>query len=294
MKRSELESFYRKRHEAFSSTHSKLRKQINLYSNLRLLAAAVIILTFYFALTAEPRLFYLFGFEVVVFILLVRKHADLFRAKTHAENLIKIQVNELSGLEGVYDGFNNGAQFINSHHHYTHDLDVFGDGSLFQMLCRCGTLSGQKELAARLANPLLNKPEIERTQAAVKELAAVPEFCHEFEATGFEIGENDNDRRDLLEWLKRPPFLFGNQFYRILLVVLPLLTIGALILAIALDGYSKLFIFLGLVQWIILGFNLKKVNAFHEALGREKNILEKYAELLRVIEQQNFTSPLLV
>ncbi len=289
----ELAAFYRKRHDVFSVKHAHLKKTINLFSNARLATAAVILIMFYFALTADPRLFYLTFIVIVVFILQVRKHADLFREKTHLENLIAIQANELAGLEGRYDAFDSGAKFIDSHHPYTHDLDVFGDGSLFQMLCRCETLSGKKELAARLSKPQLERDAITRTQEAVQELSKLPEFCHEFQATGSEIGETETDRIQLLEWLKRQDFLLGRTFYKVILIALPAITILLLLLSFFLDGFGMVFWLCAGAQWIILGVNLKKVNAFHEAIGKEKNILEKYAALLTVVEKQQFSSDLL-
>lgn len=288
-----LTAFYRKRLETFSATNAELKQKINLFSNLRLIGAAGILITFYFALTANPGLFFLVIAEVIAFILLVRKHADLFRENAHVENLIRIQSNELAGLEGRYDGFDSGVKFIDAHHPYTHDLDVFGEGSLFQMLCRCETLSGKKQLATRLSNPLLDAQSILRTQEAVKEVGAMPEFCHEFQASGAEASEQEGDRAQLLSWLKHVPFLYGDKFYRVILVALPLLTISLLLTSIFVDGIFKFFWIAAAAQWAILGMNLKKVNKFHEAIGKEKNVLEKYAQLLIVVEKQKFSSPLM-
>jgi DNA mismatch repair ATPase MutS len=293
MTASELRSFYKSRFDSFSQSLERVRSKINLISNIRLAVAAAILITFYFALTANGQLFYILVSEILVFIVLIRQHAGLFRTRTHLENLIKIQTNELAGLEGNYNVFDAGLQFIDPHHPYSHDLDIFGDGSLFQTINRCSTVSGKAELASRLSHPVLDESRIKDVQTGVAELSAQPEFCHELQAAGMEIGETQQDRAQLLEWLKHKPFLYGKSFFRIILWVLPVITISLLLLSVWIDGFGRFFWLCAAAQWAILGMNLKKVNEFHEYIGKKKNTLEKYAQLLRVVEKQKFKTSLL-
>jgi DNA mismatch repair ATPase MutS len=289
----ELSAFYKGRFDTFSQSLEKVRSRINLISNVRLALAAAILITFYFALTQNGQLFYLLILEIVVFILFIRQHAELFRKRTHLENLIRIQTNELAGLEGNYNVFDAGQQFIDSHHPYTHDLDIFGEGSLFQTINRCSTVSGKAELASRLSHPILDRSRIKNIQSAVAELSKQPEFCHELQAAGMEIGETQQDRAQLLEWLKHRPFLFGKFFFRIALWVLPIVTVSAIVLSIWFDGIGGLIWLCAAMQWLILALNLRKVNDFHEYIGKKKNTLERYAQLLRVVEKQKFDTSLL-
>ena len=293
MKRDDLKSFYSDRRSAFSGSFHEVKKKINVVSNLRLLVAAAILVTFYFGLTNNTSLFYVTLLEVVVFIFLMRHHSSLFRKKTHLENLLNIQSNELAALQGNFSQFDEGRQFIDPHHPYTHDLDVFGDGSLFQMINRCNTPAGKAMLASRLSAPALEEGLIRQTQESVKELEALPEYCHEIQASGMEIGETANDRQQLLSWLTDKPFIFGNKILSVLLTALPIITIVLLFATIFFDGFSKFFWFCAAIQWAILGVNLRKINEFHESIGKRKNTLEKYADLLTVIEKQQFATLLL-
>ena len=44
------------------------------------------------------------------------------------------------------------------------------------------------------------------------------------------------------------------------------------------------------LQWVFLGFHLKRVNAFHQYISHKKNALEKYANILSDIRRERFSS----
>jgi hypothetical protein len=79
-------------------------------------------------------------------------------------------------LEGRWPGTGRqGDQFLEQSHPYARDLDLFGKGGLFELLCTARTSSGEQKLASWLlaAAPL---QEIALRQAAVKELAPRTDF----------------------------------------------------------------------------------------------------------------------
>ena len=59
--------------------------------------------------------------------------------------------------------------FIPQEHHYGNDLNVFGSGSLFELLCTCRTQVGRRRLADYLLQPVPLEEGLRR-QDAVKEL----------------------------------------------------------------------------------------------------------------------------
>jgi hypothetical protein len=62
-----------------------------------------------------------------------------------------------------------GARFSDPHHPYAGDLDLFGEGSLYELLCEARTSMGEATLAAWLLGP--SEPEAVRArQAAVQAL----------------------------------------------------------------------------------------------------------------------------
>jgi MutS domain V len=82
----------------------------------------------------------------------------------------------LARLEGRWPGTGRqGEQFLEASHPYARDLDLFGKGGVFEMLCTARTSAGEQKLAAWLlaAAPL---HEIAQRQAAVTELAPRTDF----------------------------------------------------------------------------------------------------------------------
>ena len=80
----------------------------------------------------------------------------------------------MARLDGGWHRFpNRGDSYAEASHAYTPDLDVFGQGSLFQLLDETATRAGEQRLAAWLMAPAA-ADEVRRRQEAIIEL--VPEL----------------------------------------------------------------------------------------------------------------------
>lgn len=288
----ELLLFYNDKVARIGGDLKMITRKINLISNARLLVALIFILLFIFAFRNDT-LFYFLPVVLIVFVILVQKHSREFNKRSHLQNLLSIQQKELEALGGNYSSFDTGARFTDTHHPYSHDLDIFGDGSLFQMLNRCNTGEGKELLARRLSDKLFSVEEILEQQRAVADLAEKVEFRHEIQASGMEMEEQPDDRRQLLEWSDHGSFLYGKIFYRIVLNGFPLITLSLLILLFFIDGLALFFWVSAAMQWLFLGFHLKSVNAFHQYVSKKHNVLDRYGRLLLIIEKENFSSELL-
>lgn len=284
-----LASEYAQRESRFLAELSKANRNINIISNVRLLVALVFLVMLYFGFT-HHLLLYSLPLILFSFVLLVRNHGRLFDLKTHLEHLAKINKLEQEALQGNRSGFQTGSEFINARHPYSHDLDMFGEGSLFQFINRCNTIIGKKTFAHRLEHPLPSREEIITQQHAVQELAPKIDFRQHFQASGMEIDEQTKDREQLLEWLQHPSFLFGKKIHRVILVIVPVVTVALVIGWTVSPVFRPFAILMAIFQWVFLGFYIKRVNTFHEYIGRKKNILQKYARLLHYLQSEKFTS----
>ena len=108
---------------------------------------------------------------------------------SQAEDLLAVHLRELSGLEGDYSGFDGGAQYIDPSHPYTFDMDVFGQGLLFQRINRTVTTGGRDYLAACLSGHdgypgLGDAAAVGRREKAVRTLASHSDWCMDFLASG--------------------------------------------------------------------------------------------------------------
>lgn len=93
----------------------------------------------------------------------------------------------LTRLDGRWPGTGRqGEQFLDPAHPYARDLDIFGKGGLFELLCTARTSAGEQRLAAWLlaAAPL---EEIAQRQAAIRELAPRTDFQEHMALAGEDI-----------------------------------------------------------------------------------------------------------
>lgn len=292
MSSSELISFYNKRAATFGAMLSEVKDKILFISNLRIASALLFVGSVYLAFS-HSEFVILAGVLLAVFVWLVMRHSILFDRKTHLQNLVKVNQLEEQAIKGDYSGFDTGSKFIDPHHPYSHDLDIFGDGSLFQAVNRCNTIYGKKQMAQRLSYPQASADEIYQTHQAVQELAVRTDFRQDFQAAGMEIDEHETDRNQLLEWLQQPARFYGSSFYRIMLIILPIVTIAAVVGAFWMPQLKSIAIGLVLFQWIIAGYHGRRVTFFHEFVSKRKQILEMYGRLLQYFEKEKFESPIL-
>lgn len=292
MTSSDLKAFYQKRESGFETSLLKIRKDINFISNLRIAVALLFALSLYLTFSNFT---FLYGVVLLlgIFILLVVRHSSLYDQKIHLENLIKINRGERELLSGNYTQFQTGSEFVDSHHPYTHDLDIFGEGSLYQAINRCNTFQGKHYMARRLSEPMRSAPEIYSEQDAIQELVNKTEFRQHFQASGMEIEEQQSDHKQLLEWLGQPLILYTSSRYKLLLRTLPLLTIITIVFTFFISEIKPVAILLVVSQWLIVGLHMKKINLFHDYISRKKNILDKYARLLHYFSNEVFKSTVL-
>jgi hypothetical protein len=288
-----LEALYRGRVGRFSQELVAIRKKINTVSNGRIITALLTVGAIYCA-TKYSGIFYIAAAVLVaVFVALVIRHNQLFRAREHTQNLVKINTWEAEALRGDFSNFATGIEFLDPHHPYALDLDIFGEGSVYQCLNRANTRDARRALAERLTSPTIPASCIPHQQEAVRELAPKIDFRQHLQAAGLEIGEQAHDREELIAWLALRPFLFGKRIFKLLLLTLPPLTLLALAGTLVFAALKPVVFGCLLAQWSILGFHAKQIRVFHEFISRKKIILEKYSTLLSYLPSEHFETQVL-
>ena len=96
---------------------------------------------------------------IAVFLLLSKWQDRFLYKEDICKALIKINNDEIASLGGDFSAFADGKQYTDSSHPFTFDIDVFGAGSLFQMLNRTATQLGSNTLAK--AEDFLKQQEAE-------------------------------------------------------------------------------------------------------------------------------------
>lgn len=293
MTNSELIQQYNQRIDDFTQLLAKKNSTINKVSTVRLVVALGVLVFVYFSFKSAIYLLPL-GILVAVFIGFVYWHNKMFLEKTHIEHLITVNKNEVSSLNGDYSFSDKGLDYHDANHSYALDLDVFGEGSLFQYLTRACTTSGKEALAHRLCSPLTTKNEITENQVAIRELSSNLEFMQHLQATGMHTKDSKSDRLQLRTWLSHPYLFYSVGVFKQLRILLPLITAVSIVLTFFIPVVKPLALLMVLTQLGFTGFYLKRVSAFHDYVSRKKEVLEHYSNLLRVMNSEKFRSPLLI
>ncbi len=257
----------------------------------------------FFAFASVFAPFFIFGFKswlalfisvaaLVVFLYLVKKNIQLEKILKKTAVLQKIVSDELLALDHSFSHFNNGVEFLSTDHFFSYDLDLFGEGSLFQFVNRTSTISGKAKLAEWLIKPPLQKDEIIQRQEAIRELSQIPEWRLNFLAKGKMFEETIEMHNEVLDWAKLDLKLKSAGFLRWLILLIPGLTLISAVPA----GMGIATIFVSALifsQWVLFVIFWKRISEYFRFFGRKSEFLSKYMMLLQYIEDGKFRSDLL-
>lgn len=282
-------SIYRSKANSLQLETERIRKRLNLYSIFRLVLflLAVFLLIKWF--NTNLMLAVLSALSALILLMVFVGLGTALRAKEAMyKELIKINKEEIWALDWRFDDFYPGTEYIDADHPNTSDLDIFGEKSLFQYLNRTSISKGRDQLAAWLSrqSPV---EEITWRQESIRELSGYYEWRQKFLATGRMSEETREDCVQLQKWLDERPLLAGNRFYGYLLVILPSLTLLSLVLAFRWIPYN-IPIFLVLIQLGFVGINLRPINHHHNQISKKYKLIEKFSNLIRMIEEAEFSS----
>tara|TARA_R110002050_G_scaffold176775_1_gene309780 strand:+ start:46094 stop:47776 length:1683 start_codon:yes stop_codon:yes gene_type:complete len=239
-----------------------------------------------------PELIIIIGGGAMFLRLVVFNHqADI--QVSFLEAIIQINRNEIKAGEGKYDNAEDGSEYINHQHEYSHDFDLFGPNSFFQFVNRTVSIFGRDTLAKWFNEPILEKENIEKKQEAIKELATKVDWRQEFLATGLIHRLDGKDRKRIHIWYNRKNKIGDGIVYEIMLYLLPILSF--LLLGLAVLGFVQWTHF-GLYLLVPIGFvgsYLKQINKQYYFLSNLVQKIEVLAKLTEKIEKEEFNSKLL-
>jgi DNA mismatch repair ATPase MutS len=282
--KTELLQEYKTRVERYQSISLSKSKKLKFLSFFRLAAFVGILPAIYYFYPLNAQLVGASVLSLVaVFLFLVKKYTQTEKELQFYQNLVKINQDEVSALNRDFSGFDPGNEFIDLHHDYSFDLDLYGNGSLFQFLNRTVTPNGKKHLAELLNCTKRSAEEIRQRQSAIQELAEKMDWRQKFLAYGKH--QIDNKIQDQLHQIisdySPPKYINALNYLSIVLPPITLLLIGLKVAGI--DPYSVYRIAI-LIQWILLGLYFKTILKFHRQLESQGKLLNQYSEMLSLIE----------
>jgi hypothetical protein len=279
-------AFYSDKHAIYSEVLTKISSKVHRFAWYRFLAFAALFVPVSTLGWTWPT----GGITLLLLILfffLIKKNIELEKQKRKYAVLKKLTEDELLALKHSFSHFQNGEQYLDVNHSYAYDLDLFGEGSVFQFLNRTSTIGGHKKLADWLLNPFTDRKIIDQRQGAVAELAEDKEWRLQFLAQGKLFDETEQQSAEMKSWAETTLQLNKPELVKWLILVIPILTVMAAIPVLL--GKSSFFLVLMLLCQLIFMFGFwKRIQQYFAFFGRKSDLLSKYMSLLKCVETKNF------
>ncbi len=201
---------YRRRLGQRRDALASLTRTDLLISRLRLAIFAVAVLVVVLAWRGNLAPLWLFA-PVAAFLAIAVRHDRVLRGMRAAERAIAFYERGLARIEDRWaDAGGTGERFADDQHLYARDLDLFGSGSLFQLLSIARTKAGEQILAGWLKSPA-SRDEILSRHEAVRELAPGLDLREQIAVAGTDV-RRAIDPDALIAWAEGPPVLTNHLF----------------------------------------------------------------------------------
>ena len=296
-----LNGLYKKRITELVQTISSLRAKSRIFVMAEVLSFAVSI-GFVVLFTVLDDASWTLGVALcVLFLYFYIRNLDTKndRKIADASALKLVYEKEVAYQTGDYTKFDAGERYLQPTHPFTFDLDVFGQGSLFQRINRTISSGGSDYLAESLSGKWESLPtaellkHIEQRVEAIGELAGNEPFLSQFKAQGAEKPIDTAAVKEAFGSIHalQIPSYFGNPTFRILLYA----NLVGFYLSIFLSIGNFVPAFLPL-WWGIFNFFLatfcthKYIKLVNEAISKLKDQVRGYVNMASLIEKQSFTA----
>jgi hypothetical protein len=267
------------------------QKQFRRIGNARLAAgfAAIVVAFFVFGeVWISP---WWLALPLALFGVLVAVHARVVEKLERSLRAAQFYERGIARLEDRWkEAGENGERFRNPAHVYSEDLDLFGKGSLFQLLSTARTRSGEDTLARWLLNPA-SAVELAARHQAVLELRPLLDLREDLAVLGSAV-RSSLDPDAAAAWGEAPEVRFpaGSRY------LAPLLGASVLVsFALYMAGVFNRTPFLGAL-FVTLGYGFflgARTLQVATAVNSPSHDLALLAKLLERVEREPFAAPLL-
>jgi hypothetical protein len=222
-----------------------------------------------------------------VYLVLFSMHEYVLRARKRAEVASNYYRRGMARMEDRWAGMGqSGENFRARNYLYAEDLDIFGKGSLFELLSQARLPMGEDRLAEWLCRPS-ELPAILERQQLVEELRGNLEL-REYLAVTTEALWARLDPQTLIGWAEAEPLLPGGM-WRGVALVLSLATVAVLVLYFTTRDYAPLLLVLALEVAVRRWLHKRAEEVMHGTACNAEGLL-LFAQVLERFEHEPFTS----
>lgn len=288
------DEYYQKQIDHYTARLKQIKKRRNLITLAKLLTFGYMIFLIYLLINHSTQPLLLLGIgALLVFIFLTLWDSQIIYRQHLIEELLRINTSESDYLAGNFSALDQGERFNDPAHPYAHDLDLFGEDSLFQHLNRTVTFSGTQKLVSWLLSLSKDPEVIHSRQQAAEELCAEPEWCQHFRAAGALHPTQALDAVILKSGPTESPFFSKHSTVRLILWIANTIVIVSWAVTSFTPLPFSISLVLSLLQLSALALYIKKINAYHQRLNLFLKTISNYLPLVRLIHDQSFRSPYL-
>ncbi|MBR1542961.1 MAG: DNA mismatch repair protein MutS [Bacteroidaceae bacterium] len=199
-------------------------------------------------------------------------------------------LHEISYLQGDFNSFDEGSEFVDASHPFTFDLDVFGKDSLFNRICRTVTPGGKRMLAESLMTlPKASELDfINRKREAIDELAQMEPLRVDFLSVDSRKAFSQTGADGSLSALNDAKVLSHPS----ILYIADLLILGfwvTVFLSVFTPLPANVPITWGLLHIVLMiAFCAKPLKRTSVAIGKLHGEMKAYATLVNLLQQTSF------
>ena len=279
---------YSRRLEARLKEASKWEARHRQIGNARLAVALAGIVMAWRVIGPQALSAYWLAAPLAAFIALAIWHERVIRSFRRASRAAAYYRRALDRLEGNWVGKGEpGERFRDPHHPFAEDLDLFGRGSLFDMICAARTRAGEEVLARWFLEPA-DPDEIRARQQAIEELRFRVDLREYMAQLGEDVRAGVHPEA-LSVWGAAPPLL-DSRGGRVVCALAALLNIAGLLAAV--EFSQPLLLVWTLMASTGCGFYFReRVKDVIREVEIPAHDLALLRDVLLCIERQTFQSP---
>jgi hypothetical protein len=282
---------YQRRLAERSAVAAREEKRFRRIGNARLGTAIVGIIVAFFIFGETVLSPWWLAIPAAIFSVLVVIHARVVEQLERARRAVGFYQRGLARLENQWIGAGEtGERFRNPSHVYEEDLDIFGKGSLFELLCTARTRAGEDTLARWLLAPA-SREEAAGRQHAVAELQSRLDLREDLAVLGETI-RSSIDPEMAARWGKAAPVKFppGAPGIAAILAAAVVITFSLYMASLLTRTPFLAALLITLGYGFFLGSRTLQVAGAVNLPARDLAVL---AKLLHRLETDHFEAPLL-
>jgi ABC-type multidrug transport system fused ATPase/permease subunit len=276
----ENQTYYSNRILSCNDAYNKANRKYRLLGTLRLFTFILVAASLFLFWGSSFLMIPFLGF-LILFLVFVNLSVNAKYLRDKQKKLREINEEEINVLNGDWLHFKEGNEYKDPQHAFSHDMDLFGRKSIYQLLNRTVSRKGSDLLANQLKFGTTSR---KLTNEAILEFSSKMDWCQEFLAEGlvFEQDELDKEFQNItrIEYSEK---MFG-KFLR---YCIPVSSIFVTILYSFDIITSPVFGMYTAILFLLFGSNLKHANrvssqvtGFSSQVKMFKRQLELYKDLI--------------